>query len=156
MSTRCAIIMKDGDGYRGIYSHWDGYIEEPGAGSILHEHYRDEAKVKALIDLGDISQLGAEVVPTGPHSYESPQEGVTVAYGRDGGETDVDPTTGKTVQEVEDRIGHNGYVYVWEDGTWHVNGDLLSEALGEQEPSQDPVDTMIEAMLPGDGTENTP
>jgi hypothetical protein len=129
MSTRAAIIMKDGDKYRGIYSHWDGYIS--GVGKDLQKHYKKKEKIRALIDLGAISVLGAKVDPKGEHSFDHPEKGVTVAYGRDRGEKDCGSVTGDTVDEVAGQIGHNGYVYVWEDGKWVVNGQSLAEALAE-------------------------
>ncbi len=57
MSTRSAIAIqetKDGP-VKYTYCHYDGYIEHNG--KILNEHYRDPARVKELITLGDMSSL---------------------------------------------------------------------------------------------------
>ena len=60
MATRSTIAMKTPEGkIRAIYCHWDGYIDHNG--KILIGNYTDPAKVKALIDLGDISSLREEV-----------------------------------------------------------------------------------------------
>lgn len=85
MATRSRIAIEHPDGsIESIYCHWDGYPE--GNGVILCEHYQDRKKVEDLIGLGSLSYLQAEVHPTGPHSFEKPQTGVTVAYHRDRGE----------------------------------------------------------------------
>ena len=57
MSTRSAIAIqetKDGP-VQHIYCHFDGYLKHNG--KILNEHYRDPAKVKELLALGDMSVL---------------------------------------------------------------------------------------------------
>lgn len=57
MSTRGRIGMKLPDGkIKSIYVHFDSYPE--GVGKILTNHYNDPEKVKALVELGDISVLG--------------------------------------------------------------------------------------------------
>ena len=85
MATRSRIGMEQEDGsVKSIYCHFDGYPSHNGR--ILNESFKDHDKVKSLIELGDISFLRREVEPTGPHSFSSPQEGVTVAYHRDRGE----------------------------------------------------------------------
>ena len=59
MATRSAIGIRHGDVIKGIYAHWDGYVECNGR--ILFENYRDSVKVNRLISLGDLSSLGAEI-----------------------------------------------------------------------------------------------
>lgn len=127
MSTRSAIIRQTEDGtYAGIYCQFDGYLE--GVGYTLLTHYQDANKVKNLIDLGFISQLQERVSPMGPHSYKCPEEGTTVAYHRDRSEA-LEICTAKTAEEVAEQIGHGGYVYVFRDGKWFVNGSDLKERL---------------------------
>lgn len=129
MSTRSAIIHKTETGYAGIYCHFDGYID--GVGKTLQEHYQDAGKVARLIALGDISSLDERVEPIGAHSYDNKEQGTTAAYIRDRGETGCETKTGATVKEVADEIGHNGYVYVFESGSWKVNGTPLAEAVAK-------------------------
>ncbi len=126
MSTRSAIIEKTGSVYRGIYCHFDGY--EDGVGHVLLKHYQDPTKVKALIDLGDISSLGEVTTPPDGqrHSIDNPLDGITVAYGRDRGDDVTDPLTGNTIDEVAAQIGHNGHVYVFENSEWTYNGDSFT------------------------------
>jgi len=119
--SRIAIETTDKAGERvvkSIYCHNDGYVSHNG--KILQEAYQDREKVEALIALGDISILGREVEPTGPHSFESPQRGVTVAYERDRGEEDVDPREDPSVAEFfESDIEEYGYLFT-EEGEWLV------------------------------------
>jgi hypothetical protein len=118
MSTHSAIVEKTSTGqYRGIYCHWDGYPD--GVGATLKEHYTDPNKVSALIDLGDISSLGENVAPSGKfdHSYGNPEEGVTVAYGRDRGEEGTETKVGATLEEVVHQIDGE-YIYLFENGKW--------------------------------------
>jgi hypothetical protein len=85
--SRIGIETKDVRGnviVKSIYCHWDGYPSNNG--KILLESYQDREKVETLIRLGDISSLHDEVEPSGPHSFNDPQPGVTVAYHRDRGE----------------------------------------------------------------------
>lgn len=92
MSTRSVIAIQRGDDkYECIYCHSDGYLTYNGA--MLLDNYSDKEKLEKLIKLGDISCLNEKVEPdpSKPHSfdYSNRQEDVTVAYGRDRGDTDV-------------------------------------------------------------------
>lgn len=133
MSTRSAIIERTATGYRGIYCHFDGYIS--GVGKTLLEHYTDPAKVSALIDLGDCSIICGchRVAPEGPHDFSKPEKGTVVAYMRDRGEEDLEPREGHSVEDVASQIDHNGYVYVFEDGAWKVNGRPLEGATEDED-----------------------
>ena len=87
MGTRSRIgILNPDNTVTSTYCHWDGYPS--GVGSDLLKQYKDEAKIRALLSLGHISQLGAEVAPPDGaiHSFSNPIRGVTVAYGRDRGD----------------------------------------------------------------------
>ena len=60
MSTRSSITIKADGAYRSVYCHFDGYIED-GVGQMLLEHYNTEAKVLALLEVGDIRTLGPSI-----------------------------------------------------------------------------------------------
>jgi hypothetical protein len=124
MATRSRIAMETEDGrVVSIYCHWDGHIENNGR--LLHEHYGDPEKVKQLIALGDISYLRENVVPTGAHSFNSPQEGVTVAYGRDRG-TEVSSISHTSVDDFfNGDIGKFGYLFT-KEGEWLVKRGAFS------------------------------
>jgi hypothetical protein len=112
--------MPDGK-YHGIYCHSDGYLDWNGR--ILLKHYRDPAKVAQLVALGDLSSISEQGEPT--------------AYHRDRGEhyDDVAPQVDATATAVADRLDHDGYVYVFEDGAWTVNGQPLQDALTNKDAS---------------------
>jgi len=139
MSTRSRIGMVQDDGkVISIYCHWDGYPMNNGR--ILLKSYTDPAKVKALISLGDISCLEAEIEPkaeTAPsryadmsgdgkkkmvkHSFDTPQEGVVVAYGRDRGEDpeNIKPRVDESVDEFT-KSDVEEWGYLFKDGKWFV------------------------------------
>lgn len=134
MSTRAAIILRLSRGtYAGIYCHNDGYCHGPhGVGYHLMTHYQDPEKVRALTELGHISSLHEKVDPDPgiPHKFDGPrQDDVTIAYMRDRGEKDNVAHTGKTAASVARKIGHDNYVYVFEDGAWKCNGIPIAEAV---------------------------
>lgn len=85
MSTNA--IIYDQVTNRAIYVHFDGGM----IGEVLTNHYTDQEKIDALISFGDVSSLGSEVAPSGEgHSFDTPEPGVTVFYGRDRGESGVE------------------------------------------------------------------
>lgn len=121
MSTRSRIAYVANDGaVHSSHCHFDGYPE--GVGATLHEHYQDDAKVAALIALGDMSSLEENVSPTGPHSYENRAKGVTVFYHRDRGE-DLNTATDDSVDAMFSRAseGWEEYVYLRKNGLWFVS-----------------------------------
>lgn len=128
MATRSTISIKTPEGkYRKIYCNWDGYLSHNG--KILKEHYTDVDKINRLIDLGDISSLGENVEPKGDHSYDKPEKGVVVAYGRDRGEEDVEFKLFDTLAEID----LEEYNYVWDDG-WKL---LVDGKLREYNPNEE-------------------
>lgn len=127
MGTRSFIGEQRPDGtVRAVYCHWDGYPSY--VGKMLRDAYTESAKVSALLDLGDLSSLGPEPGERHDFNDRSHPEWCT-AYGRDRGETGVDPTS---VQGVEDFIrvgGQRGcdWVYLWQGDRWRcwsIVGDV--------------------------------
>lgn len=145
MSTRSRIGMVQADGkVVSIYCHNDGYVQ--GVGDTLLHHYTDPKKVESLISLGDISSLHENIDPDpkggeerffdvktyhwktrpakGKHSFDRPQMGVVVAYGRDRGE---DPEIIKPRVDESAEAFTKGDVeewgYLFKDGKWfYVDG----------------------------------
>ena len=112
MATRSAIGYKLPTGeVRGIYCHWDGYVENNG--KLLQENYQAAYKIAQMVELGDMSALAAEVAEC---TY----------YGRDRGETDVGT---QTYNDVDEFVTHYAdgvqYMYLWNGNEWIVTeGDL--------------------------------
>lgn len=121
MSTRSYIAKQVGeDQYNTIYCHSDGYLSYNGA--LLLDHYNTPEKIDELLSLGDLSLLNVclNPDPNYPHSfdYNERQEGVTVAYGRDRGEKDVQAEV-KTLAELDDPNNWTEYVYIFtQDNEW--------------------------------------
>lgn len=122
MSTRSTIAMRLPDNLiHAIYCHNDGYLE--GVGATLCRAYTDPAKVRALIELGALSRLGEELEPAPgkPHTFDHPQENLTVAYHRDRHEP-LDP--GRSYSHIDDYVRDAPafydaeYLYFFENGDW--------------------------------------
>ena len=113
MGTRSAIGYKTPEGkIRAKYCHYDGYVAHNGR--VLQESYQEARKIAQLVELGDQSTLGAEIFPTDKtHSFDTPQEGVSVFYGRDRGETNTDAQDFDTVQEFVDYYAGSGCEYFY-------------------------------------------
>jgi hypothetical protein len=117
MATRSTISVKLADGrVRKVYCHWDGYLDHNG--SMLITHYNTQQLAEELTALGDISSLDTAINPTSPHSFDAPQEGVTVYYGRDRGETGVEPDYFDSVEAYKTQLNGEEYDYLFEDGAW--------------------------------------
>lgn len=84
MSTHSFIGIIENNIIKGIYCHFNGFLE--GNGKMLFEHYQDDDKIKNLISLGSISCVNKEVNPTENHDFDHPQKDVVIAYHRDRGE----------------------------------------------------------------------
>lgn len=127
MATRSRIGIEKEDGtVESIYCHWDGYPENNG--NRLLNDYSDRKKVERLIALGDISYLAPEVEPSGEHSFEKPQDGVVVAYGRDRGEERTRPRKDRSVAAfAKSDVEEYGYVMA-KNGEWlFINGHKEGE-----------------------------
>ena len=132
MGTRSAIAMKTEDGIRSIYCHWDGYVDHNGR--ILKEFYSTDEKVKALLDLGDLSSLRQEIGEAHDfdrHYAEPNLEGMfdnwCLAYGRDRGETDVEAKTFDDVKTWVESMANSWceYFYLWDGRDWIVTNGTM-------------------------------
>ena len=139
MGTRSTIAIRNDNGtVTGIYCHWDGYLSHNGR--ILQDYYTDEARVRELIALGDLSSLGATIGEQ--HNFNAPDPAETLAetrctaYARDRGETGVDARTCATYEEFIEQMGQE-YDYLFENGAWTVRSydgtAVLAEALTAEE-----------------------
>lgn len=118
MGTRSMIAVRTENGILASYCHWDGYPEHNGR--ILVNFYDNYARALKLIRMGDISSLNKCMdIPLGAaHSWDEPLDDVTVFYGRDRGETGMEPALYKSPMDM---VGDNwdDYCYLFSDGKWH-------------------------------------
>lgn len=108
--------------YEQITVHWNGQLTD--VGKILFENYTTEELVTELVARGCISSLEAKIVPDGihPHSFDNPQEGVTVYYHRDRGESWVYTKPTIIVCEGDPHCPmFCEYNYLFKDGKWFYN-----------------------------------
>ena len=132
MGTRSAIGYATQDGrVRGKYSHYDGYPAYTG--KMLNQHYQQSRKIAQMVELGDQSFLAEEIFPKGAHSFDAPEAGVTIFYGRDRGETGTEPREFDNIVDFVDYYEGCGceYFYVYMNGTW------MMYSIHTKEPWQD-------------------
>lgn len=91
--------------YIGIYCHNDGYLD--GVGKVLKESFNDYETALNLVVGGSCSIVWYDVV-----RHYANRKGEEWNY--------IKPKEGDTPMEIESHIGHNGYVYLLEDGEWRV------------------------------------
>jgi hypothetical protein len=124
MGTRSAIGYKTPEGkIRAKYSHYDGYVA--GCGKMLQDNYQEARKIAQMVELGDQSYMDKESfpMPSSGHSFNTPEDGVTIFYGRDRGETRVEAQEFETVQEFVEYYSGAGceYFYLHTAAGWIVN-----------------------------------
>jgi hypothetical protein len=147
MSTRSCIALAIRTGFRSIYCHSDG---TPGSvGRTLLTHYDRVQKVAALIRLGDLSVLGAELGEK--HDFDwmyqvaadqrasDPRYRMCRAYGRDRGERGFGTMFYETFSGMVDTLDYCGtpWLYVWRNGAWWfaaVEPGLAIEEMGALTP----------------------
>ena len=121
MATRSTIAVQQADGtVSQIYAHWDGYLD--GNGQLLQTYYNSQELAEALVSLGSISSLAERRDPLGTtHTYDTPEKDVTVYYGRDRGETEVEPTVYTNFSDYKKNGDSQEYDYVFMGGEWFVS-----------------------------------
>ena len=141
MSTNCYIGIAEKENIKYIYCHNDGYLSYVGV--ILYLFYKDSDKVKALIKLGDLSSMGANLEP--PREIKSEDEfhrmhsilsrsartSFVLSYKRDRHEHNLqDYHICKSKEYV---TGQGQFFYLYKNGKWFVcsndNMYLLKDVL---------------------------
>lgn len=125
MSTNSTITVRTKKNERKqVYCHWDGYLE--GVGKTLLEHYNTKELAIKLVEHGDISSLDVKSEPTtNYHTFESPEGGTTVYYGRDRGETNIEP---KILKNSESGNSEQ-FNYYYDGENWFVDYDSNGKKL---------------------------
>jgi len=128
MATRSNIAIVNQDkSISSIYCHWDGYPEY--VGKLLLNHYNNVGIINELLDLGNLSNLDKNLYSTDIHTFDKPEEGVCVAYGRERGEKDQEAIVFEDLGEFEDSAKNSwaDYQYLFDNGKWsyrNVNNTL--------------------------------
>ena len=131
MGTRSLIAKQIGpDAYRTIFCKIEGHLETQG--EILLQYYNTPEQVDKLLDLGDLYTLCPKMEPDPglPHSYENPQDGVTIAYKRDWNCRLVDADV-KTLEELDESGGMIEFIYIFnQNNEWkYFQGGYSEEGL---------------------------
>ena len=120
MSTRCRIAVRNSDDtFTSIYCHWGGFPREVGL--TLRDHYTATAKVRALLALGDLSELGAELGQR--HGFEDHSHpDWTTAYGRDRGDPDTAALQSADLEALIAAAQECGaeWLYIWTGHGWQA------------------------------------
>ena len=129
MATRSAIAIKHGrNTIKSVSCHWDGYPEHNGR--ILQEYWFTRILINQLIEMGDISSLGATIgkkveFDATPeyiqNDFEMAISYQCVFYNRDRGEN-TSFRTFKTEAEFVEHYDESGieYFYLFDNGVWYV------------------------------------
>ena len=127
MATRSNIAYKTPEGkIRSIYCHWDGYPAHNG--EMLRRNYTTTEKVAALIELGSLSSLGAEIGEKQDFDdRETQNEDWCLAYHRDRGE-DLHISEYDDIPSWIDDMEE--YAYLWDGNEWIVNDHGEKDANG--------------------------
>jgi hypothetical protein len=125
MATRSTIaVIHDNGTVSQIYCHWDGYLQ--GVGAELIKNYSTPELAEELISLGDISSLHRSIHPKGnDHTFDCPENGVTVFYGRDRGELDTQAKHFDSVKKYLDNNSTEDYNYLYQLGQWFYSTNNL-------------------------------
>lgn len=118
MSTHATIAIKNGEDYKSIYCHNDGYPSYMYP--MLRDWYGTKERAEALVSLGDASFIAKRMVPSrdSGHCFDKPEEDVCVFYHRD--RCEAWSYTAPMIGSRKETISPNSYTYVYEDGNWHV------------------------------------
>lgn len=118
-------------------------------GVKLLEHYNTPDMVDKLLDMGDLYMLEPklEPMPGLQHSYENPQDGVTIAYQRDWGETDMDAQI-HTLEELDSDGGMIEFIYIFDQSNqWkYFQGGYLEEGLRDVKADLQALDQGIDIL----------
>ena len=121
MATRSTIAIQHPNGtISKIYCHWDGYPTYNGR--ILAVYFTEYLKAKELLSHGSLSVLRPNINPTvAGHTFDTPQQGVCVYYGRDRGETETMAQSFLSLDQYIQESDFEEYNYILVNGVWYVN-----------------------------------
>ena len=120
MATRSRIAIQLSNGkYISSYHHYDGYPASLGYNLI--KNYADDDKTIEAIELGDASHWGKDIHPTTEeHSFDNREDGISVYYNRDRGESKSGPFEFASLEELLEGYNMAGeeFLYVRQNSQW--------------------------------------
>ncbi len=129
MATRSTISVQHKDGsISSIYCHWNGCPSHHAP--ILLENYDTLELAQQLVSHGNLSVLEESIEPTGPHTFDNPESGVCIYYGRDRGESNIKPSVYATKEIFKLTYNKEEYNYLWTNDDWILLGDTLLSDMG--------------------------
>lgn len=119
MATRSFIGYYEDNKIVGVYCHYDGSISHNG--KILCQYYNNINKIKELVELGSLSCLEKNIYPTKEHSFDKPQDNVTIAYHRDRGDDDITIHNFSSLEQLKNYIDSSylDNVYIFYLKEWY-------------------------------------
>jgi len=118
MATRSTIAVEQEDGtVKAVYCHFDGYLE--GVGAKLKAYYNTLERANALVALGSISCLREKLEGTENHTFDTPEENVTIAYHRDRGEK-LTHYNSRSISHWTNSGNFEEYNYIFQNGVWNL------------------------------------
>ena len=95
-----------------VYCHHDGYPE--GVGRLLLNYYSTESMLNALLDMGNLTSLGADIGLK--NDFKRPNGDFCLFYGRDRGQEGENASNA----DFEDFVANDNvdYHYLFESGKW--------------------------------------
>lgn len=154
MATRGTIAVQHIDGTVSVsYSHWDNYLSYNGI--LLRDHYNSFELAEELVSFGALSILNPLIHPTGDsHSFDNPEDGVTVFYARDRGETGAEPSTYKDFDDYVRNAAKQEFNYIWTEFD-DENGNRVEGWLVDTDGTEDNTDlTPLVIALKNDSARN--
>ena len=130
MSTNSAIALRSGDTFQTIYCHWNGHPKDMLP--VLRENYNSFELASDLISFGDASYIAERLEPTEgvEHTFDHPEDGVSVFYYRDRGEDLYSCQSVCYTRKELFSCMDVEYVYIFEDGQWnayYMNGRRINK-----------------------------
>ena len=127
MSTTGALGIMRPDGTIKAVTLYGGGSEISHTSTILNTFYKDEARVKQLINLGSLSRLGKYIAPAKGqrHNFDNPIDDIVIAYHRDRGDTHKVIYYDDADEFASDWYGMASYAFLYKDGSWYVSDGCL-------------------------------
>lgn len=123
MSTNSTISVCLADGsVRTISCHWDGCISYNG--NLLFEFWNSQELAESLTSLGNMSILGERLEPIGKHTFNRPEMGTCLFYGRDRKDTiGTNANYWKSLIDYFANCDFREYNYLFINDNWLVNSE---------------------------------